>query len=116
MKQQHVRAWNQAKKHPAYRHRRNGTLEDACDRLIDQWLLFSSRWQIEACGRTWEGVLSHANYADDVFFTITITDPDDSNRTIAITAPFELFVELGETSPVLNDQVCFTRKGESKNE
>jgi len=91
----HVLAWKQALKHPKYQSRPDFSLEDACDRLLNQWLS-SGLWQVKAFGRTWEGSLSNINYAGDVFFTITLLDPDDPARSMDIMAPFEQFIELSQ--------------------
>lgn len=112
MKPHHVRAWEDAQRYSARRHWPN---EEACDRLIDQWLL-STTWKIEAFGRSWEGSLSEINDSCDVFFTLKVTDPDDPNKTIAITAPFEQFVPTGQTDPVRKSHARYPQKGKAKGE
>lgn len=78
----HVKAWKQAKG--------NTKRENA---LLEQW--FEQLWQVAAFGLTWEGTLSNINYACDVFFTLKVIDPADTNRTISIEAPFEQFRQKG---------------------
>jgi len=91
----HVKAWSYAEKHPDYRTRSDYTLEDACDRLIDEWLQHT-HWKVTAFGREWEGELSQINYGCDVFFTLRCPDPEDPNRTLCIEAPFEQFTPIGK--------------------
>ena len=91
---EHVKEWKEALESPRYKHREDGTLTDACDRLTEQWLLFT-RWRISALGPTWEGHLDDINTArpDRPKFSMSF---EKEGMMLTIAAFFDQFICLGQ--------------------
>jgi hypothetical protein len=89
----HVKAWEHAKANPNYRVRPDYTTEDACDRLLDKWML-EMRWQIFRHGVWWEGELHEVNTGGtEPIFTLKVSaDPEDCRCNTHIEAPYDHFM------------------------